>query len=67
MVSEENIDEILIECDDQYDTVTDDNKLADCPTEEPVRVTVTYDFDLIFNFLFNQPLTLRRSTEMMMP
>jgi Flp pilus assembly protein TadG len=63
MVTEGNIQNITIECGILYN-VTDP---ANCPTEEPVRVTVTYNFDLIFNFLFNQPLTLRRSAEMMMP
>jgi Flp pilus assembly protein TadG len=47
--------------------VTTDAALKACPSEEPVRVTVTYPFDLILSFFYPQPLKLVRSAEMMVP
>ena len=67
MVTEGNINEILIECGSQYDEVPTQILLTDCPSEEPVRVTVAYNFEFILDIFFTQPLTLRRSAEMMIP
>jgi hypothetical protein len=67
MVTVGNIDDIQIQCGDLYENVPYPIPLANCPPEEPVRVTVTYNFDLILDFIFTQPLTLRRSAEMMVP
>jgi Flp pilus assembly protein TadG len=47
--------------------VTSTAVLATCPTEEPVRVTVTYAHNLILGMLFSQPITIGRSAEMMKP
>jgi hypothetical protein len=38
-----------------------------CPRFEPIRVTVTYNHNLVFNFIFPQTIVLRRSAEMMVP
>jgi len=38
-----------------------------CASEQPIRVTVTYGFDLTINFLFPKTITLRRYAEMMVP
>ena len=38
-----------------------------CQTERPIRVTVTYSFRLVMQLFFPNPITLRRSAEMMMP
>ncbi len=67
MVSEDKISKISIECDNDYDDVPEEIALANCPPEEPVRVTVTYNFELILDILLNQTLTFNRSVEMMMP
>ena len=67
MVTEGNINEILIECGSQYDEVPTQILQTDCPSEEPVRVTVAYNFEFILDIFFTQPLTLRRSAEMMIP
>jgi Flp pilus assembly protein TadG len=47
--------------------VTTDAALEACPSDQPVRVTLTYEFDLILSFFFPQPLMLVRSAEMMVP
>jgi hypothetical protein len=67
MVEVGNIDEIVIECGTPYSIVDDTPELQACPSEKPIRVTVTYDFDLILNILFTSPLKLTRSAEMMIP
>lgn len=67
MVTEDKIDDILIECGDAYDDVPDEIDMEDCPSMQPIRVTVTYQFDLIIKLLLPDPLLLRRSAEMMMP
>jgi Flp pilus assembly protein TadG len=67
MVTEGNIDQILIECGDTYLVVPSQIALMDCPSEEPVRVTITYNFELILNFFIDQPIILKRSAEMMVP
>jgi Flp pilus assembly protein TadG len=67
MVKVSNITSRHIECSNSYQTVTSDIQLQNCPSEEPIRVTIEYKFDLILNIFFTSPLTLRRSTEMMMP
>jgi hypothetical protein len=67
MVTEDKIQTITIQCGDGYEDVPVPTALADCPSEEPVRVTVTYKFELILNIFFNQPIILSRSAEMMVP
>jgi Flp pilus assembly protein TadG len=59
---------IVVDCGTDYTiTVTATPILDTCPHEEPVRVTVTYEHDLILGAFFSQPLTIRRSAEMMKP
>ena len=67
LVDEENIASIIIQCGSSYSIVSTNANLATCPKEQPIRVTVTYDHDLIFRLVFPQTLTLRRSAEMMVP
>lgn len=67
MVEVSKIDSILIECGDAYDDVPSEIAIEDCPSMEPIRVTVTYKFDLILKLLLPNPLMLRRSAEMMVP
>jgi hypothetical protein len=67
MVAEDNIDQILIECGNAYQQVPSLIILANCPSEQPVRVTVTYNFDLILNFFYDKQIKLKRSAEMMVP
>jgi len=67
MVDVNKISSIKIECGNPYVLVTTDAALATCPSEKPVRVTVTYKFDFILNLFFTQPLLLTRSMEMMIP
>jgi Flp pilus assembly protein TadG len=67
MVDVNKIDSIQIECGNPYTIVTTDAGLNTCPSEQPIRVTVTYQFDLILKLLFPQPLMLKRSAEMMVP
>jgi Flp pilus assembly protein TadG len=67
MVDVNKIDSIMIECGNPYTIVTTDAGLNTCPSEQPIRVTVTYQFDLILKLLFPQPLMLKRSAEMMVP
>jgi Flp pilus assembly protein TadG len=38
-----------------------------CQSERPIRVTVTYNFRLVMQLFFPNPITLQRSAEMMMP
>ena len=67
MVDVSKIDSIVIECGNLPVTVTTDAALKACPSDQPVRVTVTYEFDTILSFFFPQPLMLVRSAEMMVP
>jgi hypothetical protein len=61
------ISSIIIQCGNAYDAVPSDIPLANCPKFEPIRVTVTYNYDLIFRFIFPESITLRRSAEMLVP
>jgi Flp pilus assembly protein TadG len=67
MVTVGNIAVRRIECGNSYQLVTSNVELDDCPTEEPIRVTIEYNFDLILDLFFPSQITLRRSAEMMMP
>jgi hypothetical protein len=58
---------IQIECGSSYHDVPAEIDLEDCPAGQPIRVTVTYNFDLLISLLFPKPLTLKRSAEMMVP
>jgi len=62
LVTQANIASIQIACGSLYDQVP-----PNCPKWEPIRVTVTYNHDLIFRLFFPETLTLRRSAEMMVP
>jgi Flp pilus assembly protein TadG len=70
MVLPENISGYTIECTttagDYQPQPTDDTVLP-CLSGGPVKVTVRYNFQFIFNFLFSDSLTLRRSVEMLEP
>jgi Flp pilus assembly protein TadG len=67
MVNVNNISSIQVECGNPIAILTSDVQLKACPTEEPIRVTVTYKFDPILTFFFSKPLMLTRSAEMMVP
>lgn len=67
MVDVANITSIVIECGDPSALVTTDAQLQDCPSDQPVHVTLTYTFEPILSFFFSQPLLLRRTAEMMVP
>ncbi|MFZ2098351.1 MAG: TadE/TadG family type IV pilus assembly protein [Anaerolineales bacterium] len=58
---------IVIECGNSYTPVTTDAQLHGCPSEQPIRVTLTYRFEFILKIFFTQPLILRRSAVMMIP
>jgi Flp pilus assembly protein TadG len=62
-----NISARLIECGSAYNLVTTDAELKACPKLQPIRVTVEYDHTLILEYIFPQPLVLRRSAEMLVP
>jgi Flp pilus assembly protein TadG len=60
----------VIDCGNNFTisvTSSNNSDLAKCPTEEPVRVTVSYDYYLILQLFFPDSITLRRSVEMMKP
>ncbi len=61
------IQPILIECETPFVTLTSDAQLKACPPEEPIRVTITYQFDLILKIVIPSPIMLKRSAEMMIP
>lgn len=61
------LDQIQIECGSLYQDVPAEISLGDCPAGQPIRVTVTYNFQLLLSLFFPEPLTLKRSTEMMVP
>jgi Flp pilus assembly protein TadG len=67
LVDPDNIVSIEIACGTSYDPVLSDTDLATCPTEQPIRVTVTYSHELILGVFFTEPLILVRSAEMMKP
>jgi Flp pilus assembly protein TadG len=67
MVDVSKIDSIEIKCGNPMTIVTTDAALKACPSDKPVRVTVTYQFEPILSFFFPQPLMLVRSAEMMVP
>ena len=67
MVDVGKISNRLIECGDPSAPVSTDAALQACPSEQPIRVTITYNFDPILSFFFPQPILLRRSAEMMIP
>ncbi len=58
---------IVITCGNGYTPVSDTDDLKACPTEQPIRETVTYKHELILGVFFTQPLMLKRSAEMMKP
>jgi len=62
-----NVTSIEIECGNPFATVTTDAQLKACPSDEPIKITVTYSQDLILSLFFTAPLTLVRSAEMMVP
>jgi Flp pilus assembly protein TadG len=67
LVDPNKITSIVIACGNAYVPVITDANLAACPKEQPVRVTVTYAHELILGVFFSQPITLKRSVEMMKP
>jgi Flp pilus assembly protein TadG len=67
LVSSSNIASIQVRCGSAYTLVTTNAALLACPKEQPIRVTVAYNHNLIFRFLFPATLTLVRSAEMMVP
>jgi Flp pilus assembly protein TadG len=58
---------MLVQCGNDFHTVSNTTGLQACPSFQPIRVTLTYKFELILKIFFPTPLTLRRSAEMMMP
>jgi hypothetical protein len=67
MVNVSKIASIQIQCGNTYAVVSTDAALKACPKWQPIRVTVTYNHDLILRLFFPATLTLRRSAEMMVP
>ncbi len=68
LVNPANITSIVIDCGTAYGIlVTSTPILNTCPKEQPVRVTVTYAHNLLLGLIFSQPITIRRSAEMMKP
>lgn len=67
LVDVSKIASIQIECGDPIAVVSSDSALKACPKEKPIRVTVTYNHNLILTLFFPSSLTLRRSAEMMVP
>ena len=67
LVDPNNIASIVIKCGNTYGVVDTKLKLDACPSEQPIRVTVTYSHKLILGGFFSQPLLLVRSAEMMKP
>jgi Flp pilus assembly protein TadG len=67
MVQVGNIASRVIECGDPSAIVTTSTELQSCTSEHSIRVTLTYTFEPILSFFFPQPLTLRRTAEMMVP
>jgi Flp pilus assembly protein TadG len=66
-VSPENIADIDISCGFSNSMVINDTDLDNCPSEEPITVTVTYSHELILGMFFTNPIMLSRSAEMMKP
>jgi Flp pilus assembly protein TadG len=67
VVSVSKIASIEVYCGDLYTRVHNDTDLKACPSEKPIRVTVTYNFDLILGFILPKQLTLVRSADMRVP
>ena len=76
MVTLENIASRTIECATGEVDYVQTYELAsagsypnplECDPDRPVRVTITYNFEFILKILLPDPLTLRRSVEMMVP
>ena len=68
VVDASKVTSIIIDCGSDYSVVVNATAdLANCPDEEPVRVTVSYEHDLILGLFFSQPITITRSAEMMKP
>ncbi len=62
------ITSIEVRCDNGYTLlVTNTAGLANCLHEQPFQVTVTYQHSLILGLLFPQPITIKKSAEMMKP
>jgi Flp pilus assembly protein TadG len=62
-----NISARIIECGTSYSLVTTDADLKACPKLQPIRVTLTYNHTLVFEYIFPQTIVLRRSVEMLVP
>ncbi len=58
---------IQITCGSAYTPVITDADLKACPSEQPLRITVTYQFDTVFKFFYPDPITISRTAEMMIP
>jgi len=67
LVSTANIASITIQCGNSYSTVSTNAQLQACPAMQPIRVTVTYNHELILRLILPQYFTLVRSAEMMVP
>jgi Flp pilus assembly protein TadG len=67
LVDVANLGPIQVQCGSAYTAVISDAALKACPKFQPIRVTVSYNHDLIFRLFFPATLTLRRSAEMMVP
>lgn len=66
-VDPDNIASINISCGIVNNPVNNDTDLDNCPSEEPITVTVTYSHELILEMFFTQPIMLGKSAEMMKP
>jgi len=67
MVTVGNISSIVIDCGNAHNIVSTDAALAACPSQQPVRVTVTYKFQLLLNFISSHQINIGRAVEMMIP
>jgi Flp pilus assembly protein TadG len=66
-VDPNNIASINISCGIINIPVNNDTDLDNCPSEQPITVTVTYSHELILGMFFTQPIMLGKSAEMMKP
>jgi Flp pilus assembly protein TadG len=67
LIDEVNISSISVDCGSSYNAVNNNTELEACPQFEPIRVTVTFDHDFIFELIFPQTITIVRSVEMFVP
>ncbi len=68
LINLDKLQSIQIQCGNSYtDVSADDAALKACPAGQPIRVTVTYTQELILSVIFSQPLTIKKSAEMMVP